>query len=82
MMTPKAMAQMTLNHWTRNYPAETRDLPKAWLLRQAEACAQLTRQEMDVLVAGGLQEEQAWAEARSLFCLKPPPKYDPSAEAP
>ena len=82
MMTPKAMAQTTLNHWTRNYREETQALPKDWLLRQAEAGAQLTRQEMDVLVAGGLQEEQAWTEARSLFCLTPPPKYDPSAEAP
>lgn len=80
-MTPKAMAQTTLNHWTRNYPQEIQNLPKEWLLRQAQACASLTRMEMDVLVASGLDEEQAWAEARSLFCLKPPPKYDPQAEA-
>ena len=80
-MTPKAMVQTTLNHWTRNYREEIQGSPKDWLLKQAEACAQLTRLEMDVLVAGGLQEEQAWAEARSLFCLAPPPKYDPPDEA-
>lgn len=80
-MTPQAMAQTTLNHWTRNYLAEIQNLPRDWLLRQAQACAQLTQMEMDVLMAGGLQHEQAWAEARSLFCLAPPPKYDPSAEA-
>lgn len=80
-MTPKAMTQTTLNHWNSNYPKEVSSLPKDWLLRQATACAELTRLEMDVLVAGGLQEEQAWAEARSLFCLTRPPKYDPSVEA-
>lgn len=81
-MTPKAMAQTALNHWTRNYPQEIRNSPKTWLQRQAEACAQLTRLEMDVLVAGGLDEKQAWTEARNLFCLKPPPKYDPSTDNP
>lgn len=81
-MTPKAMVQATLSHWASNHPTETKDLPKDWLLRQAQACAQLTRLEMDVLVAGGLSEAEAWAEARSLFCLAPPPKYDQSAAAP
>lgn len=79
-MTLQEMAQTTLNHWTRNYRQEIQNLPRTWLLTQARACAELTQMEMDVLTADGLQPEQAWAEARSLFCLAPPPKYDPSAE--
>lgn len=79
-MTLMEMTQTTLNHWTRNYRQEIQDSPKEWLLRQAEACARLTQMEMDVLIAGGTPSEQAWAEARSLFCLTPPPNYDPSEE--
>jgi hypothetical protein len=33
------------------------------------ACANLTRMEMDTLKLGGTTEEQAWTEARNLFCL-------------
>lgn len=75
-MPPNAMTQTTLNHWARNYPREIQNSPPEWLLGQALACAKLTRMEMDVLVAGGLQESQAWSEARSLFCLARAPKYD------
>ena len=77
-MTPKEMTQITLNHWTTNYRKEIQSLPRTWLLRQAQACASLTRLEMDAQIAAGASEEQAWSEARSLFCMAPPPKYDPS----
>jgi hypothetical protein len=74
------MTQETLNHWSRNYRKEIKNIPRTWLLRQAQACATLTRMEMDVLIAGGLQREQAWSEARGLFCFAPPPKYEKSDE--
>ena len=51
------------------------------VLKQAMACARLTRKEMDDLKAIGLDEELAWTEARNLYCLAPPPKSDLSQTA-
>jgi hypothetical protein len=39
---------------------------------EAMACAKLTRMEMDALKLIGLDEDSAWAESRTLFCLKRP----------
>ncbi|WP_211234093.1 hypothetical protein, partial [Chitinilyticum litopenaei] len=57
-------------------------VPKEWLTRQAIAAAQLTRMEMDALMLVGMDEESAWTETRTLFCLTDPPKYgEPEEEA-
>jgi hypothetical protein len=74
-MTLEEMTQITLNHWMTNYPDRVKKLKAGWLEKQAQACARLTRKEMDMQILVGLDEETAWTEARAYFCLKPPPSY-------
>jgi hypothetical protein len=75
-MTNEEMTQATLNHWRMYYPAEYRALGKEQALAEATACAALTRSEMNAIkmVNPGMADEEAWAEARSLFCMTPPPE--------
>lgn len=75
-MTLAEMQQMTVNHWTRYFRSQTQKMGQEEVLKQALACARLTRKEMDDLKAVGLDEETAWTESRNLFCLAPPPKSD------
>lgn len=75
-MTQTEMIQETMAHWLTYHRAALNKIPKAERLVQATACADLTRLEMDSLKAIGLDEETAWVEARNLFCLTAPPKYD------
>lgn len=77
MMTEAEMIQETMAHWVTYHRAALNKMPKEERLEQATACARLTRMEMDSLKAIGLDEETAWVEARNLFCLTRPPKYDP-----
>jgi lysozyme family protein len=70
-MTLEEMQAITLDAWKENWPKEYRKLGKKapeW----AKACAKLTRMEMDALKLIGMDEAEAWAEARTLFCLKRP----------
>lgn len=69
-MTIEEMQQMTLNHWRKTFPQMVAKLSPKKLMEESLACAQLTRMEMDTLKQGtGLSEQEAWAEARTLFCL-------------
>lgn len=72
-MTLEEMQQATINHWVLYHRAAFLKLGKE-SLKQALACARLTRREMDDLKKIGLDEETAWVEARNLYCLAPPPK--------
>ena len=72
---------MTVNHWTAHFRAQAKVMGREEVLRQAMACARLTRKEMDDLKAIGLDEETAWTEARNLYCLAPPPKSELSQTA-
>ena len=75
-MTNEEMTQATLNHWRMYYPKEYRKLGKEQALAEATACAALTRSEMNAIkmVNPGMADEEAWAEARNLFCMTPPPE--------
>lgn len=75
------MQQMTVNFWTSKFRAQTSRMGQEEVLKQAMACARLTRKEMDALKEVGLDEETAWTETRNLFCLAPPPKSDHSQTA-
>jgi len=77
-MTLEEMTQVTLNHWYTNYPKDFRKLGKEEALKQAQACARLTRREMDALklISPSMTDGEAWAESRNLFCLTPPPKIE------
>ena len=81
-MTIEEMTQQTINHWKMYYPEEYAALDGGWAMRQATACAKLTRSEMDAqkMVAPGMTDEEAWNESRNLFCLTPPP--EPEEEEP
>ena len=79
-MTLDEMQQATINHWLTYHRSAAMKLGKE-LPKQAKACAQLTRKEMDSLKMIGLDEETAWTEARNLFCLAPPPKPGESPKA-
>ena len=68
-MTLDEMQQITLNHWRATDPARMRKLGPARVQEESLACAKLTRLEMNTLTKGGMSEEEAWAEARNLFCL-------------
>ena len=81
-MTLAEMQQMTVNHWTKHFRGQTQKMGQEEVLKQALACARLTRKEMDDLKAVGLDEETAWTEARNLFCLARPPKSDRLQTAP
>ena len=74
-MTEQEMMQETLDFWRREYPKEFKMMPKDDAMRQATACAGLTRMEMDALkrVNPKLTDEMAWSESRHLFCMTPPP---------
>lgn len=80
-MTIPEMTQITLNFWMKEFRSQALKMPKQERINQAMACARLTRKEMEALMAVGLDEETAWTETRNLFCLAPPPKYDPSQTA-
>lgn len=75
-MTLEQMQAATISHWRENYPEALKKLGTEMAMRQARACANLTRMEMDTLMAGGLDEATAWVEARNLFCLTPPPEIE------
>ena len=75
-MTLAEMQQMTVNHWNKHFRGQTQKMGQEEVLKQALACARLTRLEMDSLKAVGLDEETAWTEARNLFCLAPPSIFD------
>ena len=75
-MTNQEMTQATLDNWKSNHRQQIKGVPMDWLTRQAQACASLTRLEMQTLMDSGMSESEAWAEARSLFCMAKPPKYD------
>lgn len=69
-MTIEEMQQITLNHWRARFPAMVKRTSPTTLLAESLASAKLTRMEMDTLMKGtGLSEQEAWAEARTLFCL-------------
>lgn len=70
-MTLEEMQSITLETWKTNFPKEYRKLGRRAPM-EAMACAKLTRLEMDALKLIGLGEDEAWAEARTLFCLKRP----------
>ena len=76
-MTVEEMTQITLNHWKSYYPKEYRKTPKDYLKKQAAACANLTRTEMDCqkMVYPWMSDEDAWAEARGIFCLTKIPEW-------
>lgn len=73
-MTEAEIAQITLDHWRREYPKEYRKLSREEALRQARACASLTLMEMRTLklVHPGMTDYEAWVESRHLFCMNPP----------
>lgn len=73
-MTLDEMQQLTINHWRTHFRARVKAMGKEETLKQAMACAKLTRREMDSLKKVGLDEQTAWTEARNLFCLTSPPK--------
>ena len=75
-MTDAEIIQITLNHWKMYYPKEYGKLGKERALAEATACASLTRSEMNAIkmVNPGMADEEAWAEARNLFCMTPPPE--------
>ncbi|WP_439683416.1 hypothetical protein MNJPNG_14955 [Cupriavidus oxalaticus] len=75
-MTLGEMTQITLNHWMRFHRGAALKMSKEERLKQAMACARLTRAEMDSLKMIGLDEDTAWTEARTLYCLAPPPAID------
>lgn len=68
-MTLEEMQQITLNHWRATDPSRMKKLGPARVQEESLACAKLTRLEMDTLMKGGMSEEQAWTEARGIFCL-------------
>ena len=70
-MTLEEMQSITLETWKTHFPKEYRKLGKQ-AGPESMACAKLTRMEMDALKLIGLDEDSAWAEARTLFCLKRP----------
>lgn len=74
-MTNDAMAQYTIDHWRTEYPEDFKRMEWKEAVRQAKACARLTRKEMDMakLINPGLTDDEAWSGACSLFCLTPPP---------
>jgi len=80
-MTLPEMTQITLNFWMKEFRGLARKMPQQERIKQAMACARLTRKEMEVLMAMGMDEDTAWTETRNLFCLKAPPRYDPSQTA-
>lgn len=73
-MTEAEIAQITLDHWRREYPKEYRKLSREEALRQARGCATLTLMEMKALklVHPGMTDYEAWVESRHLFCMNPP----------
>lgn len=73
-MTVEEMQQITLDHWLSHFRKDALKLGKAGLAKQSLACARLTRREMDDLKLIGIDEDTAWSEARSLYCLTPPPR--------
>ncbi len=74
-MTIEEMQQETTNDWMTYHRRAAKTLGIE-LLPQALAFAKLTRREMDSLKAIGLDEENAWLEARNLYCLAPPPTIE------
>lgn len=80
-MTLEQMQQTTVNFWWTQFRSQAQAMGKEEVLKQAMACARLTRKEMEQLKTIGLDEETAWTETRNLFCLAPPPKSDLSQTA-
>jgi hypothetical protein len=78
MMTIEKMMQMTLDTWRMYFPKKYRKLGKERALVEARACALLTRSEMDTIkmMVPGMSDYEAWTEARTLFCIAPPPEID------
>jgi len=80
-MTEAEIAQITLDHWRREYPKEYRKLSREEALRQARGCATLTLMEMKALklVHPGMTDYEAWTESRHLFCMNPPQVPKPTS---
>lgn len=68
--------EVTKAHWREFHPASYRELVETGALdREAEAAADLTLREMDVLQqTHKISSREAWQESRALFCLKDPLK--------
>lgn len=73
-MTLDEMKMQAIRHWKTYH----RKLVKNWMpedfQREAQAAAELTRQEMDDLKMIGLDERTAWTEVKTLYCIAPPPQ--------
>lgn len=72
-MTLAEMQQMTLANWATHHRAKMKALGRDEALKQAAACARLTRIAMDELKVIGLDEDTAWTETRGLYCFASPP---------
>ena len=75
-MTLEQIQTQILNHWWTQHRTQVRKLNPEQIRRQSMALARITRSEMDSLVAIGLDEPTAWAEARALALVPPPGPED------
>jgi hypothetical protein len=69
------MTAIAKEHWKEHLsPFYNLLVEQGQLQEEAEASAELTRMEMDVLKMGGMTEAEAWEAAMQIFVLMPPSK--------
>ena len=75
-MNKLEMAEIAKSHWRQYHPESYKELKaNGTLEKEADASAELTLREMDVLMKTyGMTSMEAWTESRNLFCLKDPLK--------
>jgi len=77
-VTEEEMVLVVLEYWEQFHRSRYRKLGRERALREARACARLTRKEMDALklIVPGMTDYEAWTETRNIFCFNPPPKIE------
>lgn len=75
-MTREEMIFQTKLHWLKYHSKAVKNWKPEDFMKQALAAADLTRMEMDSLMLIGLDEKTAWSEAKTLFCIAPPPRME------
>jgi len=70
-MTHEQIVHTILNMWQECYSDKMLEIGQSERQEQAHALARMAQREMDTLRRGGIDENTAWAEARSI-CLVPP----------
>ncbi len=72
-MNLQQLAEQARDHWKKANPEIYRQMVEDNALQaESEAAAKLTLREMETLMKGGMTEQEAWQESRSLFIFRSP----------